>query len=194
MKVETVVSDSASIVPLVESLAHTRIRDCYQCGKCTAGCPMAARMDAPPTRLIRLLQLGHAETALRAQAIWQCVSCQTCATRCPKSVDCAGVMDALRQLSAERGVATPAQQRIVLFQKAFLRNIRRNGRLNELELIAEFKLSTFLRGRSFSFLLKDATLAPELMKRKKFHLVGEKAHDRAVVARIFARCMDNSLL
>jgi len=194
LKVETVVSDSASIVPLVESLAHTRIRDCYQCGKCTAGCPMAARMDAPPTRLIRLLQLGHAETALRAQAIWQCVSCQTCATRCPKSVDCAGVMDALRQLSAERGVATPAQQRIVLFQKAFLRNIRRNGRLNELELIAEFKLSTFLRGRSFSFLLKDATLAPELMKRKKFHLVGEKAHDRAVVARIFARCMDNSLL
>jgi heterodisulfide reductase subunit C len=151
-------------------------------------------MDTSPSRLIRLLQLGHAEMALRVQAIWQCVSCQTCATRCPKSVDCAGVMDALRQLSFECGVATPEQQRIVLFQKAFLRNIRRNGRLNELELIAEFKLSTFLRGRSLSFLLKDATLAPELMKRKKFHLLGEKAHDRAVVARIFARCMDNSLL
>jgi heterodisulfide reductase subunit C len=103
-------------------------------------------------------------------------------------------MDAVRQLSAERGAATPKQQRIVLFQRAFLRNIRRNGRLNELELIAEFKLSAFLRGRSLSFLLKDATLAPQLMKRKKFHLVGEKAHDRAVVARIFARCMDNSIL
>ena len=155
---------------------------------------MAAGMDTPPSRLIRLLQLGHAERALEAQAIWQCVSCQTCATRCPKSVDCAGVMDALRQLSAERGVATPKQQRTVLFQKAFLRNIRRNGRLNELELIGEFKFSTFLHGRSLSFLFKDATLAPQLMKRKKFHLVGEKAHDRAVVARIFARCMDNSLL
>jgi heterodisulfide reductase subunit C len=155
---------------------------------------MAAAMDAPPSRLIRLLQLGHAEAALRAQAIWQCVSCQTCATRCPKSVDCAGVMDALRQLSVERREATPEQQRIVLFQKAFLRNIRRNGRLNELELIAEFKISTLLRGRSLSFLFKDATLAPELMKRKKFHLVGERAHDRAVVARIFARCMDNALL
>ena len=194
MKAETVVSDSASVIPQVESLAHTRIRDCYQCGKCTAGCPMAAGMDIPPTRLIRLLQLGRAEAALRAQSIWQCVSCQTCSTRCPKSVDCAGVMDALRQLSVERGVATPVQQRTVLFQKAFLRNIRRNGRLNELELIAEFKLSTFLHGRSVSFLLKDATLAPELMKREKFHLVGEKAHDRAVVARIFARCVDGSLL
>jgi heterodisulfide reductase subunit C len=155
---------------------------------------MAAGMDTPPSRLIRLLQLGQAEKALGAQAIWQCVSCQTCATRCPKSVDCAGVMDALRQVSVERGVATPEQQRIVLFQRAFLRNIRRNGRLNELELIAEFKLTTFLRGRSLSFLLKDATLAPELMKRKKFHLVGEKVHDRAVLARIFARCVDGSHL
>jgi len=194
LKPENVFLNSSSVVPLVESLAHTRIHDCYQCGKCTAGCPMAAGMDTPPSQLIRLLQLGHAETALRAQAIWQCVSCQTCTTRCPKSVDCAGVMDALRQLSFERGVATPEQRRIVLFQKAFLRNIRRNGRLNELELIGEFKFSTFLHGRSLSFLLKDAMLAPELMKRKKFHLVGEKAHDRAVVARIFARCMDNSLL
>jgi len=194
LKPEKVFLNSSSVVPLVESLAHTRICDCYQCGKCTAGCPMAAGMDIPPTRLIRLLQLGHAKRALQAQAIWQCVSCQTCATRCPKSVDCAGVMDALRQLSAERGVTTPKQQRTVLFQKAFLRNIRRNGRLNELELIGEFKFSTFLHGRSLSFLFKDATLAPQLMKRKKFHLVGEKAHDRAVVARIFARCMDNSLL
>lgn len=100
----------------------------------------------------------------------------------------------MRQLSVERGVATPEQQRVVLFQKAFLKNIRHNGRLNELELIREFKLSTFLHDRSVSFLFKDATLAPQLMKRKKFHLVGEKAHNQAVVARIFARCMDNSKL
>ena len=194
MKAETVVSHAASVVPQVESLAHTRVRDCYQCGKCTAGCPMSAGMDLGPSRLIRLLQLGQTEKALRAQGMWQCVSCQTCSTRCPKSVDCAGVMDALRQLSVERGTDTPEQRRTVLFQKAFLRNIRRNGRLNELELIGEFKLSTFVRGRSLSFLFKDATLAPELMKRKKFHLLGEKAHDRAAVARIFARCMDDSIL
>ncbi|MGD0124696.1 MAG: 4Fe-4S dicluster domain-containing protein [Terriglobia bacterium] len=194
MSVATAVSAISDIIPQVESLAHTRIRDCYQCGKCTAGCPVAAGMDSGPTRLIRLLQLGQTEKALGAQGMWQCVSCQTCSTRCPKSVDCAGIMDALRQLSFERGVTTPGQQRTVLFQKAFLANIRRNGRLNELELIGEFKLTTFVSGRSISFLLKDATLAPELMKRKKFHLVGEKARDRAVVARIFARCMDGSHL
>ncbi len=155
---------------------------------------MGASMDVPPSQIIRLLQLGRAEEALRAQSIWQCVSCETCTTRCPKSVDCAGVMDGVRQVSEERGMATPEQRQVVLFQKAFLRNIRRNGRLNEVELIVDFKISNFLFGRSLKFLMKDATLAPELMKRRKFHWVGEKVHDRAVVARIFARCMDDSLL
>jgi ferredoxin len=61
----------------LESLSRTRLAECYQCGKCTAGCPTAAQMDIPPTRLIRLLQLGDSESALRAGSIWQCVSCQT---------------------------------------------------------------------------------------------------------------------
>jgi heterodisulfide reductase subunit C len=136
---------------------------------------------------MRLLQLGDADAALRASSIWLCVSCQTCATRCPKSVDCAAVMDALRQVAFERGSAPPDALRTVLFQRAFLDNIRRNGRLNEIELIAAFKGMVFLRDRSLPFLFNDAGLAPQLQKRRKLHLLGEKAKDRGVVARIFAR-------
>ena len=149
---------------------------------------MAAQMDVVPNRLIRLLQLGLESEALGARSIWQCVSCQTCATRCPKSVDCAGVMDALREISVRRGVASPAQRRVMLFQKTFLDNIRRNGRLDELELIAEFKVLGFLSDLRIALLFKDATLASQLRKRKKFHLRGEKVRDRAVLRRIFARC------
>lgn len=178
---------SSSLGHAVESLSHTRLEECYQCGKCTAGCPMAEHMDIPPTRLIRLLQLGDDERPLRAESIWQCVSCQTCSTRCPKSMDCAAVMDALRQLSFERNEASPAQRRTVVFQKAFLDNIRRNGRLNEIELIAAFKGQVFLRDRSVPFLFRDAGLAGQLHKRQKLHLVGEKAKDRGVVGRIFER-------
>ena len=173
----------------VESLSHTHLANCYQCGKCTAGCPMAERMDAPPTKLMRLAQLGHVDEALRAESIWLCVGCQTCSTRCPKSVDCAAVMDALRQLAFESGAASPAQSRTVVFQKAFLDNIRRNGRLNEIELIAVFKGEAFLRDRNIPALFQDAGLAPQLQKRRKFHLIGEKARDRGVVARIFERAM-----
>ena len=145
-------------------------------------------MDVVPNRLMRMLQLGDADSALRSEAIWQCVSCETCTTRCPKSVDCAAVIDALRAEAFRRGAADEKQAPILLFQKAFLDNIRRNGRLNEIELIAQFKLSAFAVTRSPRLLFKDASLGPKLQARKKLHLTGEKVRDRDVVGRIFARC------
>ncbi len=166
--------------------------DCYQCGKCTAGCPVSQRMDLPPTRLIRLLQLGDQAAAVRARSIWQCVSCQTCSTRCPQSVDCAGIMDELRQLAFEGGTASPGERDVILFQRAFLANIRRNGRLNEIELMMRFKGEVFLRGRSLPFLFRDAGLALELRKRRKLHLRGEKVRDRAAVERIFRRALNGA--
>lgn len=185
---ENALPQHSAEVYLVESLAHTQLVNCYQCGKCTAGCPVSARMDLVPNQLIRLVQLGHTEPALRSQAIWECVSCQTCSTRCPKEVDCAGVMDALREISLAEGVVAPSQQTVVSFQKAFLDNIRRNGRLAELELIGQFKTAVFFRTVSPAFLFKDAGLAPQLGKRKKLHFLPGKPQNRKVVERIFAKC------
>ena len=173
----------------LSSLAHTRVQDCYQCGKCTAGCPVAERMDMAPNQIVRLTQIGLEDKAMRGDAIWECVSCLTCTTRCPKSVDCAAIMDVLRQLAIQQGVAAPAQRRIYLFQRAFLQNIRRFGRLNELELVRQFKTSVFFKDLSIPFLLKDALLGPKMLQRGKLHLVGEKVRDRAVVDRIFERCL-----
>jgi heterodisulfide reductase subunit C2 len=177
-----------SVVGVVEKLADTNIRECYQCGKCSAGCPMAEHMDAMPSQIMRLVQTERLDKAMKAESIWLCVSCLTCSTRCPKSVNVAGVMDAMRQLSIEREVGAPAQQRTIVFQKAFLNNIRRYGRLNELELIGFFKTGVFLKDLSIPFLFKDSLLAPKMMKRGKFHLTGEKVKDRELVRRIFDRC------
>lgn len=176
----------------IESLAHTHLADCYQCGKCTAGCPVSSRMDLMPNQLLRQVQLGLIDRAMRSEALWQCVSCQTCSTRCPKQVDCAGVMDALRQLAVENNAEAPGQRRTTIFQKAFLGSVRRNGRVSEVELIGEFKTRAFLKELNIPFLMKDALLAPQLIKRGKFHLVGEKVHDRAVVERIFERCLNDT--
>ena len=172
----------------IEALAHTQLTRCYQCGKCTAGCPVAVRMDVAPNQLIRTVQLGQTETALRSRAIWECVSCQTCSTRCPKEVDCAAVMDALREIALAEGMVAPSEQPVVAFQQAFLDNIRRNGRLAELELIAQFKTAVFFRTGRPAFLFKDAGLAPQMGKRKKLHLLPGKARDRKVIERIFAKC------
>jgi heterodisulfide reductase subunit C2 len=172
----------------IERIAGTDVRDCYQCGKCSAGCPLAEHMDLLPHQLVRLVQMGRIDRALRSEAIWKCVSCMTCSTRCPKSVDCAGVIDALRQLAVEQGVASEERLRTVLFQQAFLDNIRRNGRLCELELIGMFKTKAFFKDKSLPLLFKDAMLAPQLIKRRKFHPRGERVRDRNVVRRIFERC------
>jgi heterodisulfide reductase subunit C len=162
-----------------------RVSECYQCGKCTAGCPVAGRMDRMPNQMVGLVQRGDFETALASSAVWECVSCQTCTTRCPKSVDCAGVMDLLRARSAERGLAN----RTVIFQHAFLKNIRRHGRLNELELVGTFKAAVVAKELALPFLFKDALLAPRMAQRGKLKLAGGGVRDRAVVARIFDRCM-----
>ena len=97
-------------------------------------------------------------------------------------------MDALRELAVERGEASKERLRTVLFQQAFLDNIRRNGRLCEVELIGMFKTKAFLKDGDIPLLMNGAMLAPQLMKRKKFHLVGQRVKDRGVVARIFEKC------
>jgi heterodisulfide reductase subunit C len=164
------------------------VTNCYQCGKCTAGCPQADRMDIAPNQVIRLIQNGQTDKALRSAAIWKCLSCFTCSSRCPQQVACAEVLDALRRLAAEKGVAAGGESRTLIFHNAFLHNIRRNGRLNEIELIGLFKTRATLADADLSFLFKDASLAPALRRKKKLHLAPGGVRDRELVRRIFQRC------
>lgn len=173
----------------VESLAHTKVADCYQCGKCSAGCPRAEQMDILPNTVIRLVQYGEVKKAASAQSVWQCVACQACSTRCPKSVNIAGVMDALKQISLEKKCVHPKQKQIVAFQRSFLNAIQRNGRTNEIEMVAEYKIRGFLGDGNPIRALKDAGLGLPMFLRNKLHLkIGSPVKDKALVKRIFARC------
>ncbi|MBL3528010.1 MAG: 4Fe-4S dicluster domain-containing protein [gamma proteobacterium endosymbiont of Lamellibrachia anaximandri] len=82
----------------VQRLADQNLMACYQCGKCSAGCPMAAYMDVPPNQMIRLAQLGMEDELLDSEAIWLCVSCMTCNMRCPKGVRIAELIESMRQI------------------------------------------------------------------------------------------------
>lgn len=82
----------------VEALSGQDLLACYQCGKCSAGCPMAKYMDILPSQMIRYAQLGLKEELLSSKAIWLCVSCLTCNSRCPKGVKIAEVIEAIRQV------------------------------------------------------------------------------------------------
>lgn len=91
-------ADEKKFIDRVSELSGKNVYSCYQCGRCSAGCPFAFDMDVLPNQIIRLVQLGLAEEALSCEAINVCASCFTCQSRCPKGIDIASVAEALRQL------------------------------------------------------------------------------------------------
>lgn len=82
----------------VEELSGQNLMVCYQCGKCSAGCPEVSEMDILPNQIIRFAQLGFKEDLLHSKAIWVCASCLTCNSRCPKGINIAEVIEAIRQI------------------------------------------------------------------------------------------------
>jgi heterodisulfide reductase subunit C len=158
---------------------------CYQCGKCTAGCPMAAEMPLKTHQMMRLVQLDRVERLLEDDSPWLCLGCETCTSRCPNGFDPARMVDGVRELGADRGVRGP--RRIAAFHRAFLGQIRSHGRLFELGLVVDYKLHT---GAFFD----DVMEAPAMLKNGKLALLPESIskEGRLELERIFAGTADQA--
>jgi heterodisulfide reductase subunit C len=155
---------------------------CYQCGKCSAGCPLAADMDYTSSMVMRMLQTEEAtneKDLLKSQSIWMCASCEMCISRCPMSVDIPKVMDFLRQKSLKEGLANKqASKNIIPFHRSFLDMIRLTGRSYEIGLVADYKLRT-------QNLFQDLLLAPKMFVRGKLAIIPEMIKGKSNIARIF---------
>lgn len=163
---------------LVHSASGQALSLCYQCRKCTAGCPMAHAMDFWPHKLIRLVQLGAQGPALRAHGPWLCAGCGTCSARCPNGLDVSRVMDAVKELAEARGLSRGGRAR--LFHRIFLDGIRLFGRQHEATLLARYKLSS-------GSLLGDLVHGLRLAMKGKVPLLPTLLRGRRSVAAIFAR-------
>ncbi len=174
--------DGTSRTLVAEILENTgaNAAGCYQCGKCSAGCPMAADSDLRPHALMRLVMQNRRAKVLSDPTIWLCLTCETCSARCPNACDPARVIDALREMSLEAGVSA-APRTIKAFHRSFLEQVRSNGRLHEMGLIMEYKLRS-------GALMKDVTNAPPMLTRGKLSLRADRIKGVAEVKRIFEKC------
>ena len=174
----------SSLAAEIRQAAGTNVAECYQCGKCTAGCPMVAYMDLAPSQVKRLAQIGDAaalERLLSSTAIWSCAGCLTCTQRCPKKLDPAAVMDVLREMSNQRGMVSAKQKKVLAFHKAFLKCVEKTGRMSEWPLTSLYKMTS-------GDLVSDVTMAPRMLALGKLPLVPRIIRGRKDLKRIFAAC------
>jgi heterodisulfide reductase subunit C len=155
--------------------AELSVNACYQCKKCSSGCPLTFAMDLLPDRVIRLVLLGQEEQVLASDTIWVCSSCETCTTRCPNDIDIAGVMDWLKEEALRQGRDVP-QPEVAAFHRFFLDSIRAGGgRLSETRLMRRFTLFKLRRSFDTEELKANLRLGWELWKRGRLRLLGHRA-------------------
>jgi heterodisulfide reductase subunit C len=166
----------------VEKRLGRKVAECYQCGKCSAGCPTAYEMFHPIHAMVRLVQLGRKDEALASRSQWVCVGCEACTTRCPKDVEPARLMTVLREMAQEEGTVNADEVDIYDFHQSFLSSVKMFGRVYEMGLVASYKLKSPLRRGT-----QDVLTAFRMMKRGKPGLLPHKIQNVKAIRRIYER-------
>ena len=141
---------------------------CYQCLRCSTGCPLSSNMDYPPHQIMKLIQMGRKDEVLSSDAIWVCVSCYTCSVRCPNDINIVHLYDTLRQMAKREGYEIKRPQ-IPIFHRDFLQLVKRLGRLHELMLMGFYRIHT-------SGLFKDMDLGFDMVRKGRLNLFPSLPH------------------
>lgn len=159
---------------IVQGRSGEAIHSCFYCQKCTAGCPTAYLMDYKPAHLLRMIQLGQKDKALGSKAIWMCIGCEACGTRCPNDIRLAPVMDVLRQMALDEGYEP--ETAIYSLHRSFLDSIKMWGRLHEVTMLMEFKTRCLVKEYPAFFhgLLDDMKLGRDLLLNGKLSFVPDR--------------------
>ena len=161
---------------------------CFQCRKCTNGCPVTFAMDLYPDEVIRMVILGQRETVLACQTIWVCAACETCTTRCPNDVKIAEVMDCLKEMALREGVPS-SQPCILALHETFLNNIKRWGRLFETTLLPAYMLKSgeLLQKWNSGTLRYDLNLGRQMFSKGRVPLLPRSIKGKGEVRKILRR-------
>ena len=150
---------------LLHAAAGNPLTTCIQCGTCSGTCPVAGFMDATPRRLIAMIRADRKEQVLKSNTYWYCASCYQCTVRCPRGIDIAEMMYALKRYSMWKG----SHQKDLIgptFSETFVQTIMRSGRSYEPVLA-----TTYLFTYGFQEMLQEAATATGLMLKGRMPLL-----------------------
>jgi len=174
------ISENAGFIEQVGVESGQPVQQCYQCGKCTAGCPVAFAMDYTPNQVMRLIQLGLKDEVLGSQTIWLCATCATCATRCPRNVNLTQVMETLRIMADQSGMVPSGRAKNVsFFYGSFMSTVEKYGRLYEFGTMLQYNLKS---RKPF----RDADTGLAMFQKGKLKLIPSRVSGMEEIARIFA--------
>lgn len=147
-----------------------QVLQCFQCGTCSGSCPVIEEMDFGPRRILYLIQHDQEEAVLSSADMWRCVSCYSCANRCPRGIEITDLMADLRRMSLKRGYAHDKEAE---FGQAFAETIRLHGRMHEPEVIGRY----YARVLDVKTLLGLIPLGIRLVFKGKLPLFAEGIED-----------------
>ena len=162
------------------------VRDCYQCGNCSASCPAAFTFDHPPNQLMRMLQIGLVDKVLDSKAIQLCVQCLTCTARCPRNIDVAGIFEDLKTVATAQERDVPEHAKT--FNRAFMNAVARFGRLPELYMMGMFYLGTM----NPKLAMGDVGLAVPMLTKGKMQIMPRKSKGADEVGRIYKKALERA--
>jgi len=116
-----------------------KVEACMQCGTCTGSCANASAMDHTPRQLWRMVQLGLKDEIFNSKTFWLCSSCYYCTLRCPRGLPLTEAMGALKRLAVAEGRLH--EKKSIRFYRAFLDNVRRYGRIREMDMMTRYFIS-----------------------------------------------------
>lgn len=86
----------------VRRISGLDTRKCMKCGKCSASCPSFDEMEYHPHQFVAMVTKGDIDRLMASPSIYKCLSCFACVERCPRGVEPAAVVEAIRTMAERR--------------------------------------------------------------------------------------------